>query len=62
MLGWLFGSNDPEKYAGRESASARATRKATEASQRRSASHRRSGATKADRRGQAWTDRQRYRA
>lgn len=61
MLGWLFGGNDhalAATYAGRESATARAQRKAAAQSARRQARHQRTGATRA---GQAWDDADRMR-
>lgn len=52
LFSWLVGGNDRElaatRYAGRESASARAARK------RRAKYHR--SVTKTDRKGQAWVD------
>jgi hypothetical protein len=45
-----------EQYAGRESASEKAQRKAAKQSAGRVARHHRSGATRAARRGQAWED------
>lgn len=65
---WLFGGNDHElartQYADRESASDRAARKdaereAKKAKANRAAHHR--SAVQADRKGQAWGDRQRRR-
>lgn len=58
LLTWIFGGgNDRElaetKYAGRESATAKAARGRREG-------HRRGGATKAARRGEAWEDRDRH--
>lgn len=57
LLSWLVGGNDRElaetRYAGRESASARAARK------RRAKYHR--NVTKTDRKGQAWEDKSRSR-
>lgn len=48
-------------YAGRESADERNARKAQAKRAQRIASHKRSGATKAARAGQAWEDADRYR-
>jgi hypothetical protein len=46
------------KYAGRESASARAARKEADASARRRGRHRNGGAQRAARAGQDWSDRE----
>lgn len=46
------------KFAGKESASDRKTRKETEASTKRRHSYRHGGATRADRAGWAWSDKQ----
>lgn len=64
-LAWLFGGNDKamaaDRYAGRESASDRAARKAAAQSAKRQARQQRTGATRAARAGQAWDDQDRMR-
>ena len=50
-----------EKYAGRESATSRAQRRAEVKAARRRVSHRNGGALRAARAGQAWEDNDRYR-
>lgn len=60
----LFGNDKAmaaDRYAGRESASDRAARKAQAKTAQRVAKHHRSGATRAARKGQGWEDADRYR-
>lgn len=50
-----------DKYAGRQSASDRAARKAAAKTAQRQTRHKRTGATRAARHGQAWEDNDRMR-
>lgn len=64
-LSWLFGGNDralaADRYAGRESATARAQRRDAERTAARIARHHRVSARQAARQGQAWEDADRMR-